>query len=236
MLKICIVEDDGASRDKLTEYIGRFCAEYSIEYNIDWYGDGLQFLEEYKPVYNLIFMDIQLPNIDGMTTARRLREIDGQVGIIFVTNLLKYAIHGYEVQAFDYVVKPLMYDSFSARMKRFLAHVRAKQQQEEVVLSSGSTIKRVSVNDIYYVEVDGHYLCWHLTSGELSIYGSLVQAERQLAQAPFVKCNSGILVNLNYVQTIEKDSVQVAGQWLPVSRAKKKEFVTAVTKFLAQHR
>lgn len=235
MLNLCIVEDDEGNIAQLTGFLDRFGGENGEVFRIDTFRDGLSFLESYHPVYDLVFMDIQMPGIDGMETARRLRRMDGKVAIIFITNLLKYAIHGYEVQAFDYIVKPLVYDSFSARMKKFLAHARAERRQE-IVLSSGATIKRVSVSNIYFVEVDGHYLRWHLAGGDLSLYGSLVQAERLLAGAPFVKCNSGILVNLNYVQTIEKDSVQVAGQWLPVSRAKKKEFVTAVTKFLAQHR
>lgn len=233
MLKICIVEDDGASRDKLTEYIGRFCAEYSIEYNIDWYGDGLQFLEEYKPVYNLIFMDIQLPNIDGMTTARRLREIDGQVGIIFVTNLLKYAIHGYEVHAFDYIVKPVDYFDFSVRMRKFVGQA-LKEGEPNILLSSGGKIRRVSVREICYVDVAGHSVCYHLTGGEdVRVHGSMASAEQMLPRQCFVKCNSGILVNLYHVQTLERDEVLVAGQWLPISRPKKKEFVAAVTKFIA---
>lgn len=231
-MNICIVEDEPDNIAKLEEFLSRFGKENDINFRIDRFTDGLSFLDAYKPKYELVFMDIQMPGIDGMETAQRLRKIDENVSLIFVTNLLKYAILGYGVRAFDYVVKPLNYFDFAARMKKFVAYVSGNKKRE-IVLQARGVMKRVNIEDIYYVEVTGHDLCWHTAGGDVTLYGSLVKAEKDLPQDCFAKCNSGNLVNLNYVQTMEKDSVQVAGSWLPISRPKKKEFVTAVTKFLA---
>ena len=233
MLNICIVEDDPSNTKLLSEYVEKFCKENSIPFHIDSFTDGLVFLASYRPVYNLIFMDIQLPSISGMDAAHRLREIDGHVGIIFVTNLLKYAIHGYEVQAFDYIVKPIHYFDFSVRMKKFLKQV-FREDEPTVLLPSGGKLQRVEIRDICYVEVVGHSLRYHVMGEEYTVKGSLVSAEQALPADCFVKCNSGFLVNLNYVQALEKDRVKVAGNWLPVSRPKRKEFSEAVTKFISR--
>ena len=233
MLNICIVEDDLSNTKLLSEYVERFCKEQGISFHIDSFTDGLDFLASYRPVYILIFMDIQLPSISGMDAAHRLREIDGHVSIIFVTNLLKYAIHGYEVQAFDYIVKPIHYFDFSARMKKFLKQI-FREEEPAVLLPSGGQLQRIEIRDISYVEVVGHNLRYHAVGEEYTVKGSLVSAEQRLPSEYFVKCNSGILVNLNYVQALEKDRVKVAGDWLPVSRPKRKEFSETVARFISK--
>lgn len=231
MLNFCIVEDDAVHMNHLKECLARFCSENGYEYKIDGFGDGLDFLSSYKPIYDAVFLDIQLPNIDGMETARRLRLTDAIVPVIFVTNLLKYAIHGYQVGAFDYIVKPIDYFDFSVRMKKFL--LRLPKNDRKIVLTFGNTMQCVSVRDIIYVEVTGHNIRYRMVGEDISVHGSLSAAAQELPPEMFCKCNNGTIVNLNFVQTVVKDSVSVAGEWLPISRHKKKEFVSAVTRFIA---
>ncbi len=232
MYKVCIVEDEPANTAQIEEYLLRYGKENDVGFSIKKFGNGLDFLDAYYPDYDIIFMDIRMPEIDGMETARRLRKIDDKVHIIFVTNMLKYAVHGYEVRAFDFIVKPIDYFDFSARMRKFIEHSSVSGKRE-ILLSSGDTIRRVYVEDIQYAEVVGHNVCYHFTGGKISVRESLVKAEKRLPERYFVRCNNGILVNLNYVQALEKDLVKVGGEWLPVSRAKKKEFAAEVTDFLA---
>ena len=203
MLRVCIIEDEEYNVTTLEEYLLRFGKENDVSFHIDKYKDGLTFLDSYSPACDLVFMDIQLPNINGMETAKRLRKIDDEVGII------------------------------SVRMKKFLA-VSSLKKKKEIVLCSRGVMKRIAVDGIYYVEVVGHDLCWHTTAGDVVLYGSLVAAAKKLPSMSFAKCNSGILVNLNHVQSLDKDRVLVAGRYLPISRPKKKEFVTAVTNFFAE--
>ena len=229
-MRIAIVEDEKHNRDLLIKYIDDFGKSNGVNFVVDTFSDGLEFLASYKPVYALVFMDIKMPNIDGMETAKRLREIDNEVVLIFITNLLNYAIRGYEVGAFDFVLKPVGYADFSSRMKKFLKRFATADRQELVILSNNTRV-RVAVEDILWLEVDGHNIIYHLADCEYTVRGSLVKAERELPDC-FEKCNSGILVNLNYVQCIEKDSVCVFGNWLPISRPKKKSFSAAAVKYI----
>ena len=99
MRNIAIVEDEDGAAELLHGYIERFSKETGLDFQIDRFRDAVGFLTDYKAKYAVVFMDIQMPNRDGMSAAVELREVDKTVSIIFITNLIQYAQKGYEVDA-----------------------------------------------------------------------------------------------------------------------------------------
>ena len=109
MINIAIIEDNAADANLLRSYIDRYFAETDKSYKVEVFSDGFNFLSNYSGKCNIAFFDIEMPHIDGMQVARRLRAVDSEVSIIFVTNMAKYAINGYEVSALDFIIKPVEY-------------------------------------------------------------------------------------------------------------------------------
>ena len=109
MLRCAIVEDSPRELEHLKECLARYSAERDIPLETTAFGDAASFLEHYRADYDIVFMDIELPGINGMEAAHRLREIDRQVILIFVTNMAQFAVKGYEVDALDYIIKPAQY-------------------------------------------------------------------------------------------------------------------------------
>ena len=167
-----------------------------------------------------------------METAKRLRQFDDSVSIIFVTNLANFAIKGYEVNALDFLVKPVGYTDFACRIDKFVGKFNTKKQGEIVIC--GANVIRIKISDIKYIEVAGsHNICYHLVNGkEITIRESLIKAEKQLPSNVFSKCNSGCLVNLQYVSKIENNMAKVGEEWFSISRLKEKDFKNALLRFL----
>ena len=89
----------------------------------------MDFLEAYRPDFDLVFLDIELPLLNGIETARRLRELDSVVALVFITNMEQYAVNGYEVDALDFVVKPINYYRFSSMMRKALRIIARKEEK-----------------------------------------------------------------------------------------------------------
>lgn len=228
---VAIVEDTQAEADNLREYFSRYSAEKGMEFKITHFPSAEQFLEKYNPVYDLVLMDIGLPGMGGMEAAGRLRELDDMVTLIFVTNMAQFAVRGYEVDAFDFVVKPVTYSNFALKLQRALNKLGTRKDTE-VVISISDGLYRVSSSQIKYIEISGHRMIYHTTNGTIKAYGNLKEIESILDGRMFVRCNSCYLINLNFVHAIRGFIVVVDTDELQISRPRKKAFVQAVNDYL----
>ena len=229
MLKTAIVEDDESYREELSSYVKRYAAESGQDIQIFIYGDGSSILKEYEPKYDIILLDIEMPKINGMETARRIRAVDPGVVLVFITNMASYAIHGYEVGALDFITKPVTWFTFQLRFRRAVERA-AMRKDEEFLLAGRDGVEKIQVRDIYYVEVQNRMLYYHTKRGTIELRGTMKSAEETLFPHHFAKCNHWYIVNLAHVKRITKDTV-IVGE-LEMSRRARAGFLDALTAYM----
>ncbi|MCD8382333.1 MAG: LytTR family DNA-binding domain-containing protein [Clostridiales bacterium] len=231
-MNVAIVEDQYGDREILLRYLRQYEKKNMLSFDIRLYSDGLSFLEQYRCDCAVIFMDIEMPLLNGMETARRLRELDDEAGLVFVTNVAQYAVEGYTVQAAGYLLKPVAYYQFSVMLEKILA-AQDRRARSELLLPVGSDLVRLNAAAVTYIEVRNHWLYYHcVDGGEKVVRGTIGEAEQRLAPLGFARCNQSFLVNMKYVERVSSDTVLIAGERLPVSRSRRKPFLQALTDYL----
>ena len=231
---VAIIEDEDGEARAIEDALEKASVEKdgAITFRLHRFKDAIAFLTGYKPMYDIVFMDIGLPGMDGFKASKKLREIDKYVLLIFVTSMQRFALAGYEVSAFDFVVKPVKYGNF--RMKLFRALEKLDSSDEmKIKVPSTQGARFIPVSTIKYVEIMNHDLVFHTTEGNVNSYGTLKKIEELLPPNSFAKCNSCYLVNLRYVTKIKEFTAFVGGDELKISHAKKKEFLQAIAAYMA---
>lgn len=230
-MRIAVVDDNLKDRERLKQYIETYAAEHDRKAEIFLYADGLDFLDHMGKNFDIVFMDIEMPHLDGIRTARRMRETDDTTILIFITNLAQYAIHGYEVNAIEFMVKPVGYYNFSDKMTKALKYLR-RNDEKTMLFKSGDVVTKIPVSRILYLEKDKNYIIFHTEQGDYRERGSMADMEEKLAGTGFSKCISGCLVNLRYVTKMERDVVWIRDISLPVSRTQRKLFAKEFVDYL----
>ena len=232
MRNIAIVEDEDDAAKQLLSYIDRYAATYSQQYHAVRFHSAEDFLADYKAIYAVVFMDIQMAGINGMDAAEQLRRVDKTVSIIFISNLVQYAQKGYEVDAVSFLVKPVSYFDFSLKFRKAL-DIYVMNEERSITIKYRGGLARISTDKLMYVEILNHRLIYHLVDDVIERTGVLSDVEQQLHAFGFLRCNKCYLVNLQHTEAVVEDEVIVHGERLRFSRSRKKAFLSELNAYFA---
>lgn len=231
-MNIAIVDDEAAEREHIRHCLDYVAETKAVKFYADEFDSADSFLMHYKSIYDIVFMDIEFSTgSDGMSAAQKLRKMDSTVVLIFITNMAQLAIQGYEVEALDFIVKPVDKYTFLLKMTRALTRVVRRNQECITIRAERETVSlRISL--IQYLQVDGHYVIYHSREGTFSEYISLSMAEKKLNDPAFCRCDRGCLVNMRFITQIGRDTCTVDGKELDIARKRRSQFLRAYAGFL----
>lgn len=233
-IKIAICDDE----KNIRAYLRTLVRKLDSESEITEYASADEYLSD-GAEHDLLFLDIELngrtPGMDGMGLARRIRsmELVRQPIIIFVTGYEKYVYDAFDVDAFQYLLKPIDEQKFAEVFSRAAGRIlsEAEEKKRTLVIQCGSESRAIPLDSIYYMESRNHKVVLYLKEGELEYYAKIGDLEEEL-QGRFYRIHRGYLVNLAYVEGYDKAEVMLAnGDRLPLSK-KFDDFAAAYLRFM----
>ena len=227
---IAIVDDDARDAALLKSYVDAYFTRNGVAAMIHVFSDGLEYIRS-SETHDIVFLDIQMPKLDGLETARLLRRIGRESILIFVTQMAQFAIKGYEVDALDFIVKPATAASVDYVLGKAMRRLAAGTSALFSLKTAEGTVS-LSANDIQYVEVFDHNLVYHTTRGEFSARGRLSDLVQKLDPERFVLCNRSFIVNLRYVSHVTADHLTVDKTQISISKSHRKELMKRFSSFL----
>ncbi|RKJ50811.1 DNA-binding response regulator [bacterium 1XD42-8] len=228
-MNIAICDDEKAIREQINEMIEKEKAGMCI----DLYETGDALLAADKK-FDIVFLDIQMDGTDGIETAKKLRERDEDIILIFITGIREYVFQAFDVAAFHYLLKPVEEDKFREvfhRAERELGK-RKKQRRETVFIKTRNRSFSLEKDSVLYIESRGKKVEIHTTGATVEAYASMNEMEGQLG-CGFFRCHRGYLVNMAYVAEYDSGSITLnSGECVYLAKEKYGEFVKAYMRYL----
>ena len=243
MIRIGIVDDEKQERDQLKQALARFGAENGTELSVQEFDCAAVYLAAQDRDFDILYLDIDMPQMSGMELAEKIRETDQDVILIFCTNLQQFALNGYSVGALGFIVKPIQWYSFHMYLTRALKALQKRAGQKatlpHIVVKDGTVTRLLDAAEIAYVEVRQHDLLYNLCSGDgkteiIKNRGSMQEIAAQLTPYGFVRCSASYLVNLRCITAVSRMNVYIGGAALPIGRTYKDAFTEAFSRYMAK--
>lgn len=229
-MKIAVCDDEKFFLDTLREHI----CEISESAEVFEYLSGEELVSDYfKGKFDIVILDIEMKELSGLQTAEFIRKTDSTVIIAFLTSHAEFAIRGYEVSAFRYILKNqpefLYMKQLRSIIDEYLQHFHT------FTISNAQKTVKLKLNDIIYFEVFSRTIVVHTVDGTYEYYGKMLDVEAELKNESFVKPSKSYLVNLYYVSFIEKGFILLKGNnaKIPIGRAMKQRTTEAYMNYLA---
>lgn len=231
MIRIAVIEDERPEQEHMEVLLREYQKEKEVRFDVSFFDDGADFIEAFHNQFDIIFCDIKMKFTDGITTAKEIRSRNSKAIIIFTTNLIDFAIQGYEVEALGYILKPVSGVLLERCLDRALQHIET-EETTYLTVEGATSIINIPTDDILYIECAKHYQYIYTQRETYKVLIPLFKLEEKLDPRAFMRCSNGCLVHLKHVQKLEKNIVTVGGDCLPVSRGKMKDFMTGLTSYL----
>lgn len=222
-LQIAIVDDESIQRDSMQTLIKQAAEEMDLTVQLSVFSSGEQFLFELEdyPELAIIFLDIEMNKIDGLEVAQKIRKKDSEMTIVFATAFAEYAVQGYEVQALDYLLKPIEVEKIIRVLQRYLD--RKPQIKESITFDVNGQLVKLFLEDILYIEVIKRECYIHLQDRTLTVNKTLKELSKELNK-DFIQTHRSYLVNVVHIEGLLKADVELSnGETIPVSRRLSKD-------------
>lgn len=230
--KIAICDDEQAPISELKKTLKKYADETGKTFCFFEFHDGTELLENYRPDFDLLFMDIRMEKLNGLKTAEEIRKTDNEVGLFFLTSLSQYVWKGYEYGAVNYLLKPVKYPRLKMELDRFFSHYQGRNEPY-ISFSNAAGKFKVPYKDLRYAETFRRNVLLHFQNQEQVIYKSMKEIASVLeSQRQFVRCHASFIVNMAYIKSMENLEVYLTtDERIPVSQPKRKEFMEKLTDY-----
>lgn len=228
-MRIAICDDEEYILSLLEEYVIEYSRKYENDFTLAKFRNGdelLDYLKDRKDIA-IIFLDIQMPGINGIEVARKIRTEDSNVKIFFLTSLFKYALEGYSVRAERYLIKPLKYNQFEKEMQNVIRTIETENNRYFIEKNDNGIFK-IMLSDIVYIETVSRNTLIHASAAEIISYRNMKEHEELLDRC-FFRCHRAYIVNLAYVKSVVDNEVILCKDMkIPISKYRKKQFREAL--------
>ncbi len=227
-MRIAVCDDEEKFRNQARDMVDKLAG--SLDVVVDAYSDGNQLLAAFdKKPYDVLFLDIEMPVMDGITLAKKLRERSDSIYIVFLTGHVEYALEGYEVNALRYLTKPVQEEKLREVLRFVMDQNTSKKQ---LMIKEDGEELLLNIADIIYFEAQNQYVMIYTEDGEHLIRYNIGDFEEQLKKDGFFRTHRGYLVSLAKVKKLVKNEVIMEGPdgdiSVPVSRTNTKSLKEAL--------
>lgn len=231
MFSIALCEDNSLQREELKNNLSKVLDEIGVEYKLLTFETGEDLLREYPENLDMLFLDIQMGELTGMETARKVRKYDDKVEIIFITALWDYIQKGYEVRAFRYLIKPVKFKELQEQVTACVENILHKRYTY-ITIKDKNNVLKIRTEDILFLETFERKVIIHTNSQDYIVKMSMNKLEKGLNNKGFFRCHTSYIVNLIKIEEIKKDYLLINKFTLPVSKHRMKNLKLRLTSLL----
>ncbi|HIT89440.1 MAG TPA: response regulator transcription factor [Candidatus Merdenecus merdavium] len=231
MFNIVVCDDEKKFREKMKCYIQRYQERHDVWFCIREFADGNELINKMPKEIDILFLDIKMEVMDGIKAAKKIRSFNEWTPIVFLTSAVEYALEGYKVDAFDYLIKPISYEKFDVVLSKILKKISINRNKP-LMIKSNDTWYRINTSEIVFVEMLRRHCIIHTMYETYVSTKRLKDIESELDQDNFFRCNSGYIVNFDYIEKIVQSDIYLSNEdVITVSRPKKKMFITKLMEY-----